>query len=173
VRLQLDDFPEDVIEQYNLRDKARNGAVYVECRRCVYGLPQAGILANKYLEKCLNEFGYYQSIYTPGLWMHNTRDIKFALVVDDFAVKYTDEADVDHLKMALQTVDPETGKPMFEVSVDMSGSRFIGLTIDWDYEKREVHLSMPGYVAKALKRFHNQKPTKLQHRKSPIRSASR
>jgi hypothetical protein len=41
VRLQLDDFPEDVIEQYNLREKARNGAVYVECRCCVYGLPPA------------------------------------------------------------------------------------------------------------------------------------
>jgi hypothetical protein len=119
------------------------------------------------LEKLLNEFGYYQSIYTPGLWMHNTRDIKFALVVDDFAVKYTDEADVNHLKMALQTVDPETGKPMFEVSADMSGSRFIGLTIDWDYDKRKVHLSMPGYVAKALKRFHHQKPTKLQHQPYP------
>ena len=70
VRLQLDDFPEDVIKQYNLRDKARNGAVYVECRRCVYGLPQAGILANKYLEKRLNEYGYYQSQFTNGLWTH-------------------------------------------------------------------------------------------------------
>ena len=100
--------------------------------------------------------------------MHKTRDIKFALVVDDFGVKYTNnDADVEHLITALQMVNPETGKPMFEISVDMTGSRFIGLTIDWDYEKREVHLFMPGYVAKALKRFHHQKTTKLQHQPYP------
>jgi hypothetical protein len=83
--------------------------------------------------------------------MHKARDIKFTLVVDDFGVKYTNEADIEHLKIALQMVNPETGKPMFEISIDMTGSCFIGLAINWDYDKRKVHLSIPGYVAKALK----------------------
>jgi hypothetical protein len=168
VRLKLEDFPNNVIEQYKLREIAKpDGSVFVEVRRCHYGLPQSGILANKYLEKRLNEYGYYQSTYTPGLWMHKTRSIKFALVVDDFGIKYDNIADVEHLKQALQATNPETGKPMFQISTDESGARFVGLTIDWDYENRECHISMPGYVAKALKRFQHDKPTKPQHQPYP------
>ena len=100
VRMNLDDFPEDIIEEYKLRDIAdSNGCVIAECRKCVYGLPQSGILANKYLEKRLNEYGYYQSNYTNGLWMHKTRPIQFALAVDDFGIKYVNYEDVQHLKM--------------------------------------------------------------------------
>jgi hypothetical protein len=35
------------IEQYNLHTLALDGWVYIEMRRAVWGLPQAGILANK------------------------------------------------------------------------------------------------------------------------------
>ena len=62
--------------------------------------------------------------------MHETRSIKFALVVDDFGVKYKNEEDIEHFKSALMAVNPETGKPMFEMSTDEKGSRFIGLTLD-------------------------------------------
>jgi hypothetical protein len=52
VRMNLSDFPEDIIEEYKLRDIAnKDGTVIAECQKCMYGLPQAGILANKYLEK--------------------------------------------------------------------------------------------------------------------------
>ena len=30
------------------------------------------------------------------------------------------------------------------LSHDWSGKRYNGLTIDWNYEKQEVHISMPG-----------------------------
>ena len=36
----------------------------------MYGLPQAGIIANQLLEKRLSEKGYYQCQHTPGLWRH-------------------------------------------------------------------------------------------------------
>ncbi len=133
----------------------------------MYGLPQAGILANKYLEKRLNEHGYHQSDYTNGLWSHESRPIQFALCVDDFGVKYINEDDVNHLKAALTATNPETGKPMFEISVDMDGSRFCGLFMDWDYENREVHISIPGYVETALKRFKHPTPDKPQHQPYP------
>jgi hypothetical protein len=130
-------------------------------------LPKAGILANKYLEKRLNEYGYYQSDYTNGLWSHKTRPIQFALCVDDFGVKYFNNKDVEHLKSALTAVNPETGNPMFEITVDMEGSRFCGLFMDWDYEKREVHCSIPGYVEAVLKRFKHEHPSKPQHQPYP------
>ena len=168
VRMNLDDFPDDLIDEYKLRDIARpDGTVIAECRRCVYGLPQSGILANKYLEKRLNEYGYHQSNFTNGLWTHESRPISFALAVDDFGVKYTNKEDVEHLKLALTAPDVETGKPMFEISVDEEGGRFCGLFMDWDYEKREVHVSIPGYVETALKRFKHEKPDKPQNQPYP------
>ena len=167
IRMDLRDFPDDIIELYNLNEIAREGRVYVEARRCIYGLPQSGILANRYLEKRLNDYGYYQSKFTPGLWHHETRDIKFVLIVDDFGVKYTNEEDVEHLKEALTAVSPETGKPMFEITTDDKGHKFCGLTLDWDYEEKKVHVSMPEYVTNALRRFQHEKPTKPQDQPYP------
>jgi hypothetical protein len=61
VRIKIDDVPEEIIVEYNLRDKiASDGHVYVEIRKGMYGLPQAGILAQELLEKRLNEYGYSQ-----------------------------------------------------------------------------------------------------------------
>ena len=57
----------------------------------MYGLPQAGIIAQKLLEERLAKHGYRQSVTTPGLWKHDTRPICFSLVVDNFGVKYVGE----------------------------------------------------------------------------------
>jgi hypothetical protein len=167
VRMNLSDFPDEIIEEYNLRAKAKDGCVIAECKKCVYGLPQAGILANKYLEKRLNEYGYFQSQHTNGLWTHETRPIQFVLCEDDFGVKYVSQDDVEHLKQALTAVNPETGKLMFEISVDEKGTRYCGLFMDWDYDERVVHVLIPGYVAAALKQFKHEKPSKPQHQPYP------
>jgi hypothetical protein len=47
-----------------------------------------------------------------------------------------------------------------------TGKQYIGLTLDWDYNKRHVHLYMPNYVQKALKQFQH-KAGKLQHAPYP------
>ncbi len=61
VRIKIDDIPEETIIEYNLQDKvASDGHVYVEVRKGMYGLPQAGILAQELLEKRLNAHGYTQ-----------------------------------------------------------------------------------------------------------------
>ena len=39
------------------------------------------------------------------------------------------------------------------ISHDWAGKRYMGLTIDKDYEKQEVRISMPGYIEDALTRF--------------------
>ena len=54
----------------------------------MYGLPQAGILANKLLRKRLATFGYIEVPHTPGLWKYIWLPVQFTLVVDDFGVKY-------------------------------------------------------------------------------------
>ena len=70
-------------------EHVHNGFIYVEIRKAIYSLPQAGILANKLLKKRLHPEGYYEVAHTSGLWKHVTRPICFTLVVDDFGVKYT------------------------------------------------------------------------------------
>ena len=45
MRLKIAELPQDFIDDYNLNNKAKkDGYVYLEIRKGVYGLPQAGIL---------------------------------------------------------------------------------------------------------------------------------
>ncbi len=97
MKMPLSLFPPWTREQYNLGTHAKNGFVYLEMRRAIWGLPQAGILANKLLRKQLLPHGYYKCTHTPGLWRHLTRPISFTLVVDDFRVKYVGKEHVNHL----------------------------------------------------------------------------
>ena len=57
----------------------------------MYGLPQAGILANKQLRWKLAKQGYYEVNHTPGLWRRVICPVQFSLAVDDFGVKYVRE----------------------------------------------------------------------------------
>jgi hypothetical protein len=157
---KIDDIPEEIIVEYNLRDKVTSdGHVYVEIQKGMYGLPQAGILAQELLEKRLNKHGYSQSKTVPGLWTHQTRPISFTLVVDDFGVKYVGKEHAMHLISIL--------KQHYEISEDWTGSKYIGITFDWDYHNRRVHLSMPGYISKALQRFGHERPRWLQNSPHP------
>ena len=147
--------PDDVIEHYQLHDKAtHDGYVYCEIQKGMYGLPQAGIIAQQLLEERLAKHGYHQSKTTPGLWRHDTRPISFSLVVDDFGVKYVGKEHAQHL---LDTV-----RKYYKCSCDWAGERYCGLTIKWDYHGRKVHLSMPGYLPKALLRFKHPIPATPQ-----------
>ena len=139
MRLNLSDLPEDFIERYNMEPKAdKNGQVYVEIRRGMYGLPQAGLLAQQLLEERLNAKGYSQITLVPGLWTHEGRPINFTLCVDNFGVKYTGEQHANHIMAILQE--------HYTISHNWSGSRYLGMEIDWDHTRREVHLSMLSYV---------------------------
>ena len=52
MRLRVADMPDSIVKQYNLQDKVTNdGYVYVRVSRGMYGLPQAGIIAQQLLEK--------------------------------------------------------------------------------------------------------------------------
>ena len=89
MKLKLSDLPEYFVKLYNLASKFdKNGFVYLKIRCSMYGLPQAGILAQQLLEKQLNNKGYSQENLVPGLWTHSWRPITFTLCVDDFGVKY-------------------------------------------------------------------------------------
>jgi hypothetical protein len=80
---------------------AVNGWVYLEIRKGMYRLKQAGLLPNHLLQKRLKPFGYHPARHTPSLWLHSTKPMAFSLVIDNFAAKYITEADARHPRNAL------------------------------------------------------------------------
>ena len=70
------------------------------------------------------------------------------MVVDNFGVKYTRKEDVEHLKSVIEQD--------YTVTVDWIGNRYIRITLNWEYKRRQVHLSMPNYLKKALKLFQHE-----------------
>jgi hypothetical protein len=126
----------------------------------MYGLPQAGILANKLLAKCLARKGYYQCCHTPGLRYHTFRPICFALVVDDFGVKYVDVT----MRSTGSTHYGKTTKQFHAIGKE---NFFCGINLDWDYNNKIVKLSMPNYIEEALLHFQHPKPTQAQYQPHP------
>jgi hypothetical protein len=87
MKMLLSRFPEEIVDKYNFGALAVDGWVYIEIRKGMYGLKQAGLLASQMLKTCLAPFGYYPARHTPRLWLHNMPPIAFSPVVDDFTVK--------------------------------------------------------------------------------------
>ena len=75
MKMPIGIFQQHVIQEYNLREKVHNVSVWIEIWRIIYGLPQAGKLANEFLKKKLVSDGYFEVNRTPGLWAHITRPI--------------------------------------------------------------------------------------------------
>jgi hypothetical protein len=151
MRIHTSMIPQEVMDEYNVSQYLdETGYAYVEITGAIYGLAQSGYLANQDLIKNLAPFGYYPSKRTPGLWHHKTRPIKFSLVVDDFGVKYVSKDDAQHLLDSIEANYP--------VKADWTGSKYIGIDLEWNYDEGEVKLSMKGYVPKALKEFQHPPP---------------
>jgi hypothetical protein len=138
------------LQRYNLSALAVDGWVCIEIRKGMYGLKQAGLLANQLLQTHLAPFGYYPAWHTPGLWLHKTRPISFTLVVDDFAVKYVGKQHAEHLRNALLQT--------YELATDWTATVYSGMTLKWDYDTRPCEISMPGYVSNVLSTFQHDAP---------------
>jgi hypothetical protein len=155
MRIPVSILPDSIMTEYKLAPLVHHDHVYVEIQKGMYGLPQAGRLANDRLIAFLAPKGYAPVPITHGLWKHNARNLMFTLVVDDFGVKFTNAADAEHLMTTL--------KELYTVSEDWDGAKYCGLTLDWDYTKRTVDISIPGYIERALQRFQHPTPSRPEH----------
>ena len=144
MRLKLNDFPNNVIEQYNLGTKVtKDDCVYLKVCKLMYGLSQERILAQQLLEKILNAKGHKQSALTPGFWTHTTHLISFTLCVKDFGVKRQGTSQAPH------------GSPSQIVHHLLWLG---GKALPWNQTKLglqnwEVLLSMLLYIKEALRHF--------------------
>ena len=135
VRFRAELIPPKIIAYYKLTPMIHNGHIYAKVKKAWYGLKQSGRIAHDDLVDHLAKFGYKKA-RTEGLFVHETRDIAFTLVVDDFAVCYTNKNDADHL------IDSIRQKYPFKV--DWEAKQYIGINLKWNYDHREVTLSMDG-----------------------------
>jgi hypothetical protein len=115
---------QSIMTKYKLLPLLHHDHVYVEICKGMYGLPQAGKIANDCPTEMLSPHGYTPMPITPGLWKDTTSDLVFALVVDDFGVKYTSKHDAECLMKTLQQ--------LYSMSEDWTGAHYCGLTLKWD-----------------------------------------
>ena len=163
MRFNVKDVPPEVINLYNLHNKIiPDGWLYCKIQRAIYGLNEAGKLANIQLQKLFATEGYYPCLFTQELFRHETRDITFSLVVDDFGVKYINQKDEEHLEPVI--------KKNYPMKTDWDGDYYLGMTLKWNYDKthnkRLVKFSMPGYIKEPLIKFQHF-TTKQQFSASP------
>jgi hypothetical protein len=150
--INLSSLPQETIDKYDLIELAQDGKVYIEIQKGMYGLPQAGILANELLRHNLAKFGYRPTQHTYSLWKQDTRPISFLLVVDDFGFKYVGREHAENLMECI--------KNNYNISTDWKGSAYCNLTLEWDYKKCTVDLSMSGYIKAALHKYQHAAPTR-------------
>jgi hypothetical protein len=155
MRMLLSRFPQEIFEKYNLKALAVDGWVYIEIRKGMYRLKQAGLIANQLLQTRLAPFGYYPARHTPGIWLHKTRPITFSLIVDDFAVKYMGKQHADHLRNSLLQ--------SYELTTNWEAKVYSGMSLKCDSKNRTCDISMPGYVSNLLSKFQYDAPKHPQH----------
>ena len=116
MKLPISMFPQEIVEQYNLKEcVAADGYVYMEIRKGMPRIKQAGRLASNRLTKNLARNWYAPVRHTLSLWRHHTSDLFFPLVVDDFVIKCTRKADANHL--------PKYLREDYEITEDWTGDK--------------------------------------------------
>jgi hypothetical protein len=149
LRISLADMSPWALKHFQVSKYIHEGAtsVLAEVLTGLYGLPQAGRLAQAKLRRHLADEGYVESKVTPCHWTHPTDDIEFDVITDDFGISTAGPEPAERLFTALRKHYP--------ITTDMSGTEFIGLNILFNYEpgKRRCEISMPNYVSDALLRF--------------------
>jgi hypothetical protein len=144
IRIPIRFIPPKVIAYYKLKQYISKGALYCEVLKTHYGLPQAGALSQERLFQHLKSNGYYQLKHSPSLFRNDDGSIRFALVVDDFAVIWKNKQKIKHF---IQTL-----RKLYTVKVDWQGAKYLGMDIAINRTHRHVTVSMPGYIEKLLRK---------------------
>ena len=153
LRIATKQLSDTIVTEYNLNEYCTDGYVYFEVVKGMYGLPQAGLLAQQRLVAHLAKSDYIQSSVVPCLFRHPTNGVTFVLVVDDFGVKFTNPEGQEHFLTTLRN--------LYSITVDAKGSQYLGMAIEHDKKLQTITISMPGYIARVLERFKDWAGTRL------------
>ena len=162
MRIPLKIIPQEIIDTYDLNALVGDqGWIYMRTKKGMYGLKQAGIIANQELVKHMAPFGYNPVKHTPGLWVHNSRKTLFSLVVDDFCVQYLSTEDDDHFKTPSEpnTSSKSTWTRQYTLVLNSRGimctelshcpcpvmytKHYTDFSTSWEEEKSTLHIPLP------------------------------
>ena len=76
----------------------------------------------------------------------------FTLCVDGFGIEVNSMQDAHHLINAINKY--------FKCSIDWEGQNYVGLTLDWKYNKKYVDIYMPENIPTALQKFQHKPPAR-------------
>ena len=77
--------PEETNKKHNLKRYIEDdGWIHFEIGKGIYGIPEAGRLANDMLQTRLKRYWYIEATHTPGYWKHIWKPISWTLIVDEF-----------------------------------------------------------------------------------------
>ncbi len=144
IRIPAKFIPKKVITFYKLKPFIQKGALYCTVLKTHYGLLQAGALSQERLFDHLERNVYFKVFHTPSIFRNHNGTVRFSLVVDDFAIVWSNKTDMNHFI--------QTQRQLYTVKVDWNGGKYLGMTIDINRQERHVTLSMPGYITKLLRR---------------------
>ena len=113
--------PQEFIDLYQLKDKIRNTFVYCKFIHRMYGIREAGVLANKIPKECLETHDCAEVNHTPGLFKHLTQSVWSTLTVDHVGIKYIGKHNVLHLVNVL--------KSHYNMEMDWTGGLYCGITL--------------------------------------------
>ncbi len=76
--------------------------------------------------------------------------------MDDFGIKYIGHEHLQHLYNALR-------QETYKIVEDLDGDLYCGISLNWNYAKHHVDLTMVKYVMKQLTKYGHAAPLKPQH----------
>ena len=116
----------------------------------MYVLPQAGILAQQLLENRLNDQGYFQNTLVPGLWKHNWRPVQCTLVVNKFRRQICWQR--------TRTTPSQRNQWALRHQGSLGRRQIHWYQARLGFCQTKIHVSMPGYIVKALLHLHHPQP---------------
>jgi hypothetical protein len=156
--------PQEHREEFGVANFPETATLLYQVDKALYGMPQASMIAHREITSLLALHGYHLSKTTPCLYTHVTNGVSFVLWVDDFLIKYKtrDQASIDHLLATLRL--------KYDITVDLHGSSYVGMTIHRNRRLSTLDISMPHYISNMAKELNL---TLRPHPpKSPIISAT-
>ncbi len=146
MRIHISQIPPESREKYISAGLVKDDYVLAEVSKGIYGLAQAGLLAQQQLFALLNRCGFKPvSPESPCIFKHEVRDIAFSLVVDDFGVKYKRVEDAQILIDCLNE--------LYITKCDWTGSSYIGFTISHNLVKHTYYLVNAGVYRRGSQTF--------------------
>ena len=143
----------------------RSGRLLLKLVKSIYGMRQAGFIAQKNLIELLKAHGYRESGYD-SIFTSDDGKVIFLTHTDDFAIGYDEEKGVEKLKGILTDA-------RYTLVIDKEAKNFCGFQVKYDREALvpTMTLSVEKILEKALLRFGYNDTNMLKKKTTPYPTA--